>query len=538
MSEAPKQTERRPRTGDLIIPPQMQNDRVAKHKRVAKPPPKPAEWLAYLTIVLLTAAAYAPIFQSDLIWTTYDQVERSSFESMERFSQAWSLHSIRRDDPVTLSSYFLEQKLPLEPAITHHAINLLLHILAALIFLKVLDQLKMPAAFSASLVFALHPAAVQTVFWSGYRSELLCLILILTALFFGIRNRDMGDFLKFIAVSTVAFFLHPAALVLPLILGLCIFHQTRHSHLKDYNRLLPLVCLAVFIGVWTRGGAEGMDLELGERLGLYAQNFFFFLKQGLLPIELGLFHPFDQEKGFNVGAQNSLLPLALLLPFYILIAFNRHKEWARSALLGLTAYVLLIAYSVAQSGSFINGSPAYENNFQYVALPILIALIVCAAGGIARNLGAAGKVLWYPGFTIFVGIQIALTGSFAVAVSERTTLWNSISGQWPEASLPKIALIEAIQDEGGESELLSIQDMIEMLQTILDQNPDRTDKRILLSRIYRSEGENTNALREYKRVLRESEPGNEYLAEAVEFFDKLGLTWEANNTRERLNSNN
>lgn len=538
MSEAPKQDDDRPRSDHSVTPPQMQHNHTPKHKQIGKPRPGTAGWLAYLTIILLTVAAYVPIFQSDLIWTPYDQVERTSFESMEGFYEAWSRQNIRQDDPVTLSSYFLEQKLPLAPARRHHAINLLLHILAALIFLKVLDQLKMPAAFSASLAFALHPAVLQTVFWSGYRTELIGLILILTALFYGIRNRDSGDFIKLIAISILAYFLHPATLMLPLILGLCIFHDTRNSQLKNYNRILPLVCFALIIGAWIGDGGEGTDMEIGERMGLYAQNFFFYLKQTLFPIELGLFHPFDKKHGFNVGASNSLLPFVLLLPFYLLIALNRQKQWARGALLGLTAYSFLTIYSIAQKGSFIDGSPAFENHPQYIALPALISLIICSLGGIARRMGSTGKIFWYPGFTLYILILIALTGSFAITVSDRTKLWYSMSEQWPEATLPKIALIETIQAEGGESELLSNQDMIDMLQTILRQRPEQIEMRILLSRIYRIEGENSNALREYKRVLRESEPSKEYLAEAVEFFDKLGLIWDSNKVRERLNSNN
>lgn len=535
MPETEQQTPRKPRTGTLIIPRVDQRDEApVRRSRIKAKPPKRANWLAYLTLIILTIGCYAPIFQSKLIWSEYDQVERSPFQSMERWTEAWTPEMIRSEDPVTLSSYFLEQKLPLSPATAHHTINLLLHVLAAVLLLKTLDVLKLPAAFSASLVFALHPAVLQTVFWSGFRSELLGLVLILGALFFGVRNRNARDFVCLILVSMIAFLLHPASLVLPVVLGLCIFYQKPSFHLRDYNRLLPLLCLALFLGVWTEGNSTGEEINSGTRLSFYAQNMFFYLKQGLFPMELALFHPFNLDDGYNVGSQNSFLPFLLFLPFYVLIAIKYRKPWARGLLLGLTAYLFLCLYGLAANGKFIDGSLAHENHSHYIALPVIIALAFCSLGGIARRIGAGGRILWYLGFTVFAVLQLAVTASYAYSVSEREQMWYNLSEQWPETWLPKLALIQTIQESSQESKLLTQNEIIETLEDILDQQPDLIEERQLLARIYRKEGQNTNALRHYKRILRDTNPSNDFLREAADFFEYLGQTWDANNARERI----
>ena len=535
MAEAQSKPTRVPRRGNLIIPPADERDAAPLRKIRAKAPPhEPVGWLAYIAIILLTLASYSPIFTSGLIWSDYDQVERSPYQSMEKWTDAWAPEIVRTEDPITLSSYFIEQAIPLDPAVTHHAINLFLHIIAVLLLLITLEALTLPAAFSGALIFALHPTALQTIFWSGYRQELVGLILILSALYFGVCNRHARDFFMLTVISVIGYLLHPATLLLPLLLGLCIFYQKASFQLKDYNRLLPLLCLALFIGVWTQGGRTGLDLEPSERLGIYAQNLFFYLKQALLPLELALFHPFDQSKGYSVGAQNSFLPFLLFIPFYILIAINFRKAWARGLLLGLTAYLLLIIYGLSQTGTFIDGSLAFEDHLQYLALPIIIALIICAAGGIVHGMGSGVKILWYLGFTVFAGIQMAITASYAYTLSDRAHMWYNLSEQWPEAWLPKLALIEIIQEGGAESELLTKNETIKMLEDILSKQPDRIEEREVLARIYREEGQNTNALRQYKRILRDSEPSDEFLIEAAEFYDRLSLTWDANNARERI----
>jgi tetratricopeptide (TPR) repeat protein len=326
--------------------------------------------------------------------------------------------------------------------------------------------------------------------------------------------------------------------MLPLVLGLCIFYQNKSFHLRDYNRLLPLLCLALFLGVWTHANRAGLAVESGERLGHYAQNMFFYLKQALMPVDLALFHPFYQSGGYNVGAQNSFLPFLFFLPFYILIAINHRKTWARGLLLGLTAYLFLCAYGITARGTFVDGSPAHENHFQYLSLPILVALVVCSFGGLAHHMGSAGKVLWSLAFTVFIVLQLAITASYAYTVSDRAQMWYHLSEQWPEAWLPKLALIHTLESSEESSEedspLMTQREIIKTLEDILNQQPDLIAERKRLARIYRQEGQNTNALRQYRRILRDTSPGRAFLLETAEFYDTLGLSWDASNVRERI----
>ena len=117
----------------IILPVDTSDTDLVSNTRNKAPPAKPVGWLAYIVLVLLTLISFSPIFLSSLAWSEYDQVERSPYQSMEVWTEAWTLEMIRTEDPITLSSYFIEQKIPLEPSFVHHAINLLLHITAAIL---------------------------------------------------------------------------------------------------------------------------------------------------------------------------------------------------------------------------------------------------------------------------------------------------------------------------------------------------------------------------------------------------------------------
>lgn len=535
MSDKRNKGEAFPRRGDVIIRPTDRQDQGQPARpRKKLPPPKKTAWLGYLALILITLAAYAPMLKSDMIWSEYDEPERSRFTSMEHWSEAWHLSEIRRGNPFEVSSYFFEKHLPFPTATTHHAINILLHLFAALLLLKTLEALKLPAAFSASLVFALHPSVVPVIFWSGYRGELIALIFLLAALFFGVRNKNARDFGWLLVFSLLAFFVHPGTLVLPLVLGLCIYASRGSTELKDYNRILPLLCFALFIGVWTQGASQSAEVDAGNPLSIAAVNLFFFLKQALLPIQLALFHPLQESADYSVGAQYSFLPFLIFIPLYGLIFVNIRKNWARALLLGLTGYLLLVIYGLTHTGSFVDGSIAHQDYLQYLAMPALISLVICTAGGVVRSIGSGGKYIWYLGFAIFVSIQVSITATFSYKLSDQAQVWQTLIEQWPDSWEPKLALINTVREQEEDSDLLSRQDMIDLLDSVLSQQPDRIEERQLLARVYRDLGQNANALREYRRILRETEPDDLLLEEAATFYDSLGLSWDANNARERI----
>src|SRR5690606_13118411 len=120
--------------------------------------------------------------------------------------------------------------------------------------LKVLELFRAPGALAAALVFAVHPAVVPVLFCPGYRAELVGLVLILGALFFGIRKRGTQDYILTLVFTGLGALAHPAALAIPIILALSIPLRQRQIHLSHFNPILPLVCLSLFVGVFLHAG--------------------------------------------------------------------------------------------------------------------------------------------------------------------------------------------------------------------------------------------------------------------------------------------
>jgi hypothetical protein len=385
----------------------------------------------------------------------------------------------------------------------------------------------------AALAFALHPAVVQPLFWSGYRTELIALILILLSLRFGIRNRNSTDLILMLALTAVASTLHPVALGLPILIALCIFYQKNSFKLHDYNRLLPAVGIVLFVAIWTHSGRPVTPLPEGvDHFSVLGANIYHAVARLLTFSEPALFYPFNNQERYSIGAQNSLFPLILLVPIYILIAFHLEKRWGRGLLLGFSAFLLMLLYGATRIGRFIDGAPALEDYGLYVALPFLISLAICGLTAFFRSVGSAGKIFCSSLIGLVLIFQMVLTTSYSYAISDTPTLWKSLVKQWPESAAAKTALIDSVV--ANERDLFTEEETIELLLQILQKRPDQHRHRIMLARLYRSARQNTNALREYRRILRDTEPGEAFMQETADFFDQLGMNWEANNVRERL----
>jgi len=147
--------------------------------------------------------------------------------------------------PMTYISLALDRAIwGINPA-GFHLTNLLLHILAALLFHGVAATLSGSArtAFIAALIFALHPVAGETVnFIAGGRNTLLSACLALLSLLMYLKNRR----LLAIAAFSAAIFAKEFALLLPLVF---LFHDylLKREKINFRGYLAYLVPIAAYL---------------------------------------------------------------------------------------------------------------------------------------------------------------------------------------------------------------------------------------------------------------------------------------------------
>ncbi|CAI8303371.1 MAG: Uncharacterised protein [Opitutia bacterium UBA7350] len=480
----------------------------------------------------LILLCFSPLLLTSELWSEYDPATQSGFHETAKWSDAWTVQKIRKHDPISLSSYHLEA-LAQNPAIVHRVINISLHCIAVWLFWYFLRKIRLRHTWLAVLIFALHPSVIPVLFWPGFRHVILGFIIMLGALNLAAGSLNPWRYLALLALSTIGLFIHINLIFLPAIFALLTYCKEHPPQLSQYNWILPILCINLFLGVWLLGqnNSGSSVFVLSEWSYAGGHNMQYLLKKSFLPTDLDFFKALPNNSGYALNSGINLAPFLLSVPFLLLGILNRGHHWARNLLLGVISYTLLIIPVIFIRANFINGMPAYELFNYYPALAALCASSVLIVVKLSTKLGILAEMMRNLVLYVIVGILFILSFSHALEVKTPTDLWHSISKQWPNSTEAKIAYLKSIlryQHEDTNKDTLIL-----MMQSILEEEPERIEIRKMLARTMRDANQRNNALREFRYILREETNDRLFLEEAANFLESCNLKFEANKIRQR-----
>src|SRR5207302_1208246 len=122
--------------------------------------PQPA--LCALLIVLVVLAAYWPALRGQFVWDDELLVAKNPLVTGKL-----SLRSVwfGTDFPLSLTALWLEWLAWGNNPAGYHAVNILLHVVGAVLLWRVLAKLKIPGAWLGAIIFAVHPVCAGSVAW-------------------------------------------------------------------------------------------------------------------------------------------------------------------------------------------------------------------------------------------------------------------------------------------------------------------------------------------------------------------------------------
>ncbi|MEO6992521.1 MAG: tetratricopeptide repeat protein, partial [Lacunisphaera sp.] len=268
-------------------------------------------------------------------------------------------------------------------------LNVALHGTAACLFGTLLQRLRIPGAWFAALLFALHPVCVESVAWISEQKNTLSTVFYLTSALLYFRYRESGRrshyswatglFVLALLTKTVTASL-PAALLV-----IFWWQQGQLNWRRDVWPLLPWFALAVISGLVTAGfereliGAQGADFNLDflQRCLLAGRVFWFYLGKLIWPADLIFIYPH-----WTVTASEWwqwIFPVAAMALLAGLIVLARKKR-------GPLAVMLLFVGTLFPVLGFVNVFPFL---FSYVAdhFQYLASLAIFASAGISLQVG-------------------------------------------------------------------------------------------------------------------------------------------------------
>lgn len=128
-------------------------------------------------LLALVVMCYAYTSRFDYIWDDDTYVQNNMYlRDLAGLSRMWtSIGATPQYYPATFTSFWIEfQLFGLNPVVSH-VVNFLLHAASVLLLWRILLGLKVPGAWLAAAIFAVHPINVESVAWISERKNTLSL---------------------------------------------------------------------------------------------------------------------------------------------------------------------------------------------------------------------------------------------------------------------------------------------------------------------------------------------------------------------------
>ena len=137
-----------------------------------------------LLISVVTVLCYFPAIKNGYIWDDDLYVTKNlTLLDLQGLKRIWSeLDATPQYYPVTFTTFWLEYQIwELQP-VGYHVVNILIHILNAILIGRIFERISIPGAWLAALIFAIHPVHVESVAWITERKNVLSTLFYLLSL--------------------------------------------------------------------------------------------------------------------------------------------------------------------------------------------------------------------------------------------------------------------------------------------------------------------------------------------------------------------
>jgi protein O-mannosyl-transferase len=336
--------------------------------------------------------AYWPAWHGQPVWDDDAHMTRPELRSVAGLVRIWTeLGATQQYYPLVHSVFWAEHRLFGDGTLGYHLVNILLHWCSALLLVAILRRLRIPGAWLAGGIFALHPVMVESVAWITELKNTLSGVFYLGAALQYLRfdeERQKRSYALALVLFSIGLLAKSVIVTLPAAL-LVVFWWKRGAvqWKRDVVPLLPFFAIGAGSGLFTAWverryiGAVGSEFAFTvlDRCLIAGRAVWFYLSKLFVPTDLIFIYPrwhIDDRALWQY-----LFPVALLL----VAALSWH--W-RTRSRGPLAVLLYFVVTLFPALGFFNVYPFrysfVADHFQYLAA---LGPIAAAAAGIEMGTG-------------------------------------------------------------------------------------------------------------------------------------------------------
>jgi tetratricopeptide (TPR) repeat protein len=331
----------------------------------------------------------------------------------------------------------------------YHWVNILLHAANALALWGLLRRLRVPAAWLAAALFALHPVQVESVAWVTELKNVLSLFCCLLAAWAWVefvedRPGAWRYYCGALLMQALALFAKTTACTWPVALLLVLWLPGKPISARRVWQIAPFFAMGLIMGVVSIWWEQHHQYTVGDtfaigglsRVLIASRAVWFYLGKLLWPVGLS----FSYAR-WHIDPTDPWQYLWLadgLIAGMVIWAAGRGMKTAA------LFYVAMLAPLLGFINEYTFRYTFVADHYQYVAS---IGPLALAAAALEKWLGRSGrvKVLLYACLLIFLGI---LTWRQCRNYADPETLWRATLASTPASIIARNNLSKALLDKG------------------------------------------------------------------------------------------
>jgi protein O-mannosyl-transferase len=468
-------------------------------------------WIRGLVLVVATILVYQQAWRAGFIWDDDVYITANRLlTAPDGLARIWfSLESPSQYFPLVYTTFRLEHGLwGVNPA-GYHWVNILLHAANALLLWKLLRRLRVPGAWFAAALFALHPVHVESVAWVTERKNVLMGFFFLLALlcwtaFCEHRSRNKWRWYGLaIACYALALFSKTVACTMPAALLLILWLKREPITWRRIGQVTPFVVLGIAMGLvsiwWERyhQGTQGALFAIGlpERFLIASRATWFYLGKLIWPAHLSFSYPHWEISAAHLADYIWLVAIGVLAA-----AIYFARRWIGRG--PEVAFLFFVATLSPMLGFIMLYTFRYSfvaDHYQYLASIGPLALFAAGtttAFGFLRQGERYLKPVLCGALLLLLGLRTWQQGGI---YSNLETLWRAVitenPGSWMAHNNLAIALVQRAQ----------IDEAFEHYHKALELNPGYGEAYYNLANALLRAQRVDDAIAQYKKAL-ELEP--------------------------------
>jgi tetratricopeptide (TPR) repeat protein len=444
-------------------------------------PPRSRVLIFALLLSATTILVYRPAWHGGFLWDDDAYIINNELlTAPDGWQRIWfSLDSPSQYFPLTYSTFRIERALWGLNTTGYHWVNLLLHVTNALLVWAVLTRLRVPGAWLAAAIFALHPVQAESVAWITERKNVLMSFFFLLTLLAWIAFVDErnGRRWVFYCLALVTYLMalsaKTTACTLPAALFLILWLQKKPINIRRLIQIVPFLVLGLAMGllaVWWERYHQGTShaafpfLNPIERILVASRAVWFYLGKLIWPTNLTFIYPrWDIVAAHWWDYTWLLAGIGACVTIYFLRPYvGRSVEVAAAFFVVTLSPVLGFIMLYTFRYTFV------ADHYQYLACIGPIALASAGIVGMADTFSQYRTAIVSAALVVTASLG-ALTWRQAAMYSDVETLWRTTLARNPECWMADTNLGLVLFQKG------QIDDAITHYRSALQMQPDWWD---------------------------------------------------------------